>query len=1386
MKKILLILTLISCFLFAEEQKVLIVSTAMAKSSQNAKLSFIKNEAKKLNLTLDYKFFDEITPRDKKDKLLQSKENKKDELRKARLSLLGQYDLVIFDSLAGTPSLKRMLDNFDDITSILKDIKILPIIKTEDNPYLKNITKEHSDLIYDYWQNGGVTNTQNMIKFIQSNILNNKNIKIDEPKILVKNGIYHPSYPDLVFNSTKEYFDYFKIDKTKPIVAISFSRNSLVSNILEPIDYVIKAIEKNGATPLAYYFKSSKEDSVGLKFLQENKKTIANSLIVFSSFIMDDGTMKKAYDKLNIPVLHGIYFRQGDQKDWENSKEGLAFGSIAMQYIVPETLGYTDSLVVAAQDKITKEIKTIPYQMDSFASKAVNLAKLRTTPNKDKKIALMYYGGGVNSIGASALNVPKTIEKLLKDFKEKGYITKVKDAAWFEKQGPKTLLAYHSKNQEEKMLNENAAELYPYDEYMKFFKKLPITLQKAINKTHKSARFSKMIVRKDGKRYFLIPRIKLGNIVLMPQPNAERVDKVKDKIKMLEDKSVSEEKEDLHNASAPISHSYLASYLYVRKQFKANAIIHLGTHGTVEWTFGKARGLSVYDSPILALGDLPHFYPYIMNNVAETLQVKRRARGVILSHQTPPFALSGTYNEISEINELVNQYEIVTKGLIQEKVKKQIIEKVVKLNIHKDMDESIEEINEDFDHFLHELEEFIEETSSLAQPIGLHVLGTSPKGKNLTTTIIQMLGKEFLQKANGNDYAKNDYKNFEKSKAYLLINDYVINNKDINTLKEKEFKFYIKEAKRFKALFENQKETINLFRALNAEHIKSGTGGGPIRNPEALPTGTNIVSFDPSKVPSKAAYQTGKTLMDNFVKEYYEKNGVYPSKITFNLWGLETVRHHGVMEAQIMAAMGVKPIWNENGVSNEFMQGMLRDFLSSYIGDSLASWISKKITLNGIEYTLNLTPDTWFVKAKRMIKQFASNGRGRVKDVEIIPYSELKRPRVDVVLSVTGLYRDTFPATMQLLAKAVKKVASLKEESNHVYLNAKALEEKLAKKGINKDEAKRLSTIRIFSNKTGTYGSGVDEVQTSGKWESDDVITKKYFKTRGYYFGDDEKKWDEQRNDINLFGDNLSGSQSVIFSRSSNLYGLLTSDDPYGLFGSLSMAIRKLDGTNPKTYISNLRDPANAKIQTTAKFMAQELRSRYFHPNWIKEMKKEGYSGTQEVSAVVSNFWGWQVVDPDIVRGDQWQEFVNVYIDDKYNLDLKKWFKKNNPQALANMTEKMVEAYRKDYWDADEKTIKKLLKLHEELEKEFKVKSFNLKFKEFKNKANNGFGLASLRQSAQMKKQTLEKPANKQIKGQKLEKQIKTVEKKSFIEYYILMFLLLILGTGLYYEYRRD
>ena len=1292
MRYIFFIVILCSSFLQA---KVLIISADTHKSSQSAKFAFAQKEAKKIDLRLDYRFVSQI-------------KNKK--------QFLSQYDLVIFDSLR-VKHVKKSLEDFSDAISSFKG-RVVPMVK-DDNPYLKNTTISQRDTLYDYWRNGGVQNIQNMLEYIKYKILDDKQITIDSPKILPMNGIYHPRYNEMVFDSTKEYFEFLGVDidnNEKPVIAIYFGRNSIVGNILEPIDEAIKLIESKGAIALPFFFKnSSKHDSIGLEFLQHNKKAVADVLLYFFSSIHNVTNKAEEFRELNIPIMHALYYRGGDQKRWEEDEVGIPFGAIASSFVMAESLGLTDSFVVAAQNRVTKEFKSIPYQMESFVSKAMKLAQLQSLDNADKKVAVIYYALGRAKVGASFLNIPKSLEQIFEGFSKHGYSVNDVNSSFLKDEMLETIKVLYDVNLYEnvdRMLDENRADLYPYEEYMREFYKLPVHVRTDMIREWGYPLESKMLVYRDDSWYFLIPRVEIGNILIMPQPHPlERVSSIRESNLCI----CKDDERDWHNPTAPINHSYFATYLYLKNQFKTDAIVHLGTHGTAEWAMGKQRGLSVYDSPLMALSDIPHFYPYIVNNTAETIQVKRRARGVIISHQTPPFGLAGAYNEINEIMELKAQYKTVTQGLMRKKIKEQIITKTVALNIHKDLELSEKEIMSDFHHFWHELEEYIRESTSVAQPLGTHTFGTAYKERHLITTITQMLGKDFLKVANGDDYALKNYTDFNSSRAYKFVKNSIIKKSET---KHKELKPFLEDGRHFYKLLTSQKESINLFRALDGEHIEAGTGGGPIRNPQSLPTGVNLVSFDPTKVPTPAAFETGKVLMDDFIKNYHIKNGKYPNKITFNLWGLETVRHHGVLESQLLYAMGVEPVWNK---------------------------------------------------------------KGKIVGTKIIPYRDLKRPRIDVVISATGLYRDMYPNTIKLIADGVTKISQLKEKYNFLRQNSLEIETDLIKnRDINKSEARYLSTIRIFSSKTGTYGSGVDAIEQTSRWVDDKRIAKNYLEHVGYYFGSDTSRWNEKNIELNLYGKNISGSNAVIFSRTSNLYGLLTSDDPYAHFGSIGMAIRYMDGKTPKTYISNLRDPDNAQIQTTARFMSVELRSRYFHPNWLKEMMQEEYAGAVEISSVLNNFWGWQVVAPDVVRDDQWDEFKYVYIDDKHNLKIVEWFKKNNPQALADMTEKMIEAYRKNYWETDIKNIKDVLELRDELEKAYKTLSYNTKLKEFERKASLGFGLSSLREGETPTLTSVD--VESLIKGQKLEKEDNLKITKDNMAYFIFAFLLFILLTGIIYE----
>ena len=1377
MKKIFIVLTLLLGINLYAQKDMLIISTSMGAAPQNSKVQALISIAKEHSLDIDFTFDTKI--------------NKND-----YLSTINKYKIVMFDSLAGARSINSLMEKFGPaIQKSKKELIVIPISIKDENPYRKNISIQKNIDLNEYWYNGGEKNFQNFSKFINSKILHRTKQSVSKAIIIPESGIYHPKNPNIVFKDLKEYAQFFNIDLknlNQPLIAIGMHRGSIVSGALKHINTMIRYIENKGIKTLPFFTEVGAKDFVGSEFLTYNNKTIVDVIVNFQIMIIDHEKLKDDYKKLNVPILHALYYSQGELKDWQEDKSGVNFTMIPMSYIIPETIGYTDSMIVATQNKKTKQMDPILPQLHSLANKAINLSTLRQKENKDKKIAVMFYNypTGINNMGASFMNSPETLELILKNMKNKGYDTVLKDSKWFETEATKSLKAYYEKGHDQQMLKDDVATLLPFETYLKYFRALPLKTQKLINKAWKSPRFSRMVVRKDGRKYFLIPRIKLGNIVVMPQPRrSERVDLMKEKLKKLKH----EDKKLWHNQKIPVNHSYLASYFYVKEQFKANALVHLGTHGTQEWMPGKERGLSIYDSALLPLGDMPVVYPYITNNVAEAMQVKRRGRGTLISHQTPPFSISGTYKELSEIMELINQYKSVDTGMLKDKVQQQITNICIKMNIHKDVEVGQENIAKDFDDFISKVEDYILGTSSSAQPLGMHTFGTIPKEEYLIMTVMQMVGKEFMEKADGKDYFSKNYTQITKSNAYNLVKKFAIDHTDFKELENKDFKPYLLKATEYVNDFKNNKETKNLLRALNAEYIETGVGGDPIRNPISVPTGNNMYGFDPTKVPTKAAYKTGTKLMKDFVANYYKENKKYPTKLTFNLWSLETMRHYGVLESQILYAMGVKPIWNETGVSNDFIQNIVKQKLQNYLPQSMASYIAKLITVSRIEFVLSLTPNDWLIKPKKMLKHANATNKGQIIDVEIIPYKELKRPRIDTIISVTGLYRDTFPQTMKLLAKAVEKVAQLKEETNNVYLNTVKIQKQLMSKNLSKEEAIKLSTIRVFSNKSGSYGSGIAEIDDTGKWDDEKRLTKNYFETRGYYFGTDESTWNKKIPGLDLYAKNLSGTQSVIFSRTSNLYGLLTSDDPYGYFGSISMAIRKLDGKSPKSYISNLRDPNGAKIQSTAKFLSQELRSRYFHPKWIEAMKEEGYSGTTGVLDVVKNFWGWQVVDPTVVRDDQWDEFVEVYIDDKYNMDLKKWFTQNNPDSLAQITEKMLEANRKGYWKTSQENIKKLTKLYKELEKEFKVKSYNLEFNKFVKTKAIGFGLLSPTGQVIQQKQVPKTKQTKQIKkskpevkGQKLEKVKQKVVKKDYTNEIIMLLLALVISFGFVYGLKKE
>jgi len=1252
-------------------------------------------------------------------------------------------DLIMLDGI--NPALSKYM--FAKYQNYPKQFPNVPVISLGDlhNTNLNvGLAKQQAKRIASYYNNAGRDNYRNMMVYISNDFLKLSSVTAKPPTIVPSVGLYHYDFPGLVTADEKAFFKYLAIGQNQPVIAIGIHRSVVDYEQQQIVDALIKGLEAKGAKALAYFFEGEDQpmDFTDLLSFENEQGTRSKSrvdLLINYRSLHFVAKRRGEFEKLGVPVLHALNYTEGDQLSFEKDNAGISPSLTPFFLVMPEDTGSSDPTIIAANDNGSKVI--IDYQLNALVERAYNHANLAHVKNSEKKVAtfIWNYPPGEKNIGAAFLDVPTSIENIAKAMKDKGYNVDVKNHQDIIESAGKLLRPYYRGEDAEQLIAQDLAEYMPVTTYLNWFNALPENITQPIIARWGKPEESSMIrqAKIDGKTVpsFVIPRMNLGNMIVMPQ--GVRGEDAKEHANLY------------HSTKTPINHSYLAIYLFSRETFGADAYINLGTHGSVEWLTGKERGLSVYDAPSLALGNLPVFYPYIIDNVGEAMQAKRRGRATMISHLTPGFAKAGLYTEVADLSEKINNYLMLSEGQTKANTQTEITKMAEELNMLNDLSLEKGDLAADFDGHIAKLQDHLNALAQMSQPLGVHIFGDLPKDSHLFSTMLQMLGDDFTARAAEYEQAHNisvpaaeqfDERNVKKLYAldgFQLLKAYIVASKDkpksLTDLDEK-LTADLTLAKTYWDNFQAIAETQNLMLALDANYIATSYGGDPIRNPDAAPTGRNLIGFNPAKVPSKEAYDAGVILMNQTIDAYVKKHGKYPEKLAFSLWSLETMRHQGALEAQILHALGLKPKWNH---------------------------------------------------------------QGHVVGTDVIPYSELKRPRIDVVISATGLYRDAFPNVMLWIAKAIDKVAKMKEDNNFVYRHATALKSELLEKGKSEEDADYLSSIRIFSNETGNYGTGLaGSALASDTWETDDKLANLYLDRMGFAYGYDEKRWSENVSDTlgegeGLYSKVLSGTDGVIFSRSTNLYALLTNDDPFQYFGGIGLAVRHLDGKTPEMYVSNLRKKDQLKSQTLDEFINQEMRSRYFHPRWIKAMQDSGYAGTTAILDRMNNMWGWEVMTPEAIRDDQWQEFFEVYVEDKYQMDMRDFFEEHNAESLAQIIERMLEAVRKGYWDADEATIKKMVETYSELATQFDVATDNVKFNEYMDTAAVGFGMMPLSEAlAQALAQPQVPPpaeaasqATEQVSGQKLEERAKSEPVET--DYSTLYWLFAIFFIGLVSHFAR-
>ncbi|MEU1626401.1 cobaltochelatase subunit CobN [Streptomyces sp. NPDC020096] len=1026
-----------------------------------------------------------------------------------------------------------------------------------------------------------------------------------------------------------------------PVVAVLYYRAHHMSGNTGFVAALCSAIEDAGGRAMPLYVASLRAPEPELLEALGAADAIITTVLAAGGTRPADasaGGDEDAWDAgalaaLDVPILQALCLT-GPRSAWEENDEGLSPLDAATQVAVPEFDGRlitvpfsfkeidADGLPVYAAD---------PERAARVAGIAVRHARLRHIPAADKRLALVLsaYPTKHSRIGnAVGLDTPASAVALLRRLREEGWDLGPEDgpdalpglASGVGDDLIRALIDAGGHDQEwltEEQLARNPIRV-PAADYRRWYGQLPAELRENVER-HWGPPPGRLFVdtSRDPEGEIVLAALRAGNLLVLIQPP----------------RGFGENPIAIyHDPDLPPSHHYLAAYRWISAGhedggFGADAMIHLGKHGNLEWLPGKNAGLSAACAPDAALGDLPLVYPFLVNDPGEGTQAKRRVHATLVDHLVPPMARADSYGDIARLEQLLDEHASIA-AMDPAKlpaIRSQIWTLIQAAKLDHDLGLEDRPHDAEFDDFLLHVDGWLCEIKDAQIRDGLHVLGQGPTGPervNLVLAILRarqiwggttaLLG---LREALGLDEsaATRTTADDAEARARTLVQAMEDADWDPRAVPEvcaglpdevgRVLDFAARQV--VPRLARTGDEIEAVVHALNGGFVPAGPSGSPLRGlVNVLPTGRNFYSVDPKAVPSRLAWETGQALADSLLERYRTDNGDWPRSVGLSLWGTSAMRTAGDDVAEALALLGVRPVWDD---------------------------------------------------ASR-----------RVTGVEPVPLEQLGRPRIDVTLRISGFFRDAFPHVVALLDDAVRLAAGLDESDEDNFLRAHTR----ADLAVHGDE--RRATVRIFGSRPGTYGAGLLQLIDSRDWRTDADLAEVYTAWGGYAYG--------RGLDGRAAREEMETAYRRIAVAAKNTdtreHDIADSDDYFQYHGGMVATVRALTGTAPEAYIGDSTRPETVRTRTLLEETSRVFRARVVNPRWIEAMRRHGYKGAFELAATVDYLFGYDATT-GVVADWMYDKLAQTYVLDPEN---RAFLQEANPWALHGMAERLLEAESRGMW----------------------------------------------------------------------------------------------------------